>query len=109
MLGMKLNDMLGSLYPDKTRKQKSTLAYTRRVIRRVNAVEDERDGQKKRSSTGEIKVRGISHKRAKQSDPRLAWIMFHKIVNMYRAVKTQEALYAQSLAVPISGESRKYR
>ena len=43
MLGMKLKDMLGSLYPDKTRKQTSTLAYTRRVIMRVNTVEDERD------------------------------------------------------------------
>lgn len=46
ILGMKLNDMLGSLYPDKTRKQTSTLAYTRRVIRRVNDVEDERDGHR---------------------------------------------------------------
>eukprot|EP00957_Ditylum_brightwellii_P112476 8575386-Ditylum_brightwellii.AAC.1 len=35
-------------------------------------------------------VCGLSHKRAKQSDPRLGWIMFHKIVNMCRDIKLKE-------------------
>ena len=37
-----------------------------------------------------MKVSGLSNKRAKQSDPRLQWIMFHKICVMYRDVKEEE-------------------
>jgi len=36
------------------------------MIARVNERKPERKGQKKRSSTGEIKVAGLSNKRAKQ-------------------------------------------
>ena len=43
ILGMKINAMLVSLYPDKTRKQPSTIANSRCVIRRVNAIKNERD------------------------------------------------------------------
>jgi len=64
MLGMKLNDMLVGLHPNISRKEPSLLAYSRRVIQRVNANEEDRDRKKKRSSTGEINVRDISHKRA---------------------------------------------
>eukprot|EP00545_Synedropsis_sp_CCMP1620_P002775 CAMPEP_0119009844 /NCGR_PEP_ID=MMETSP1176-20130426/4633_1 /TAXON_ID=265551 /ORGANISM="Synedropsis recta cf, Strain CCMP1620" /LENGTH=491 /DNA_ID=CAMNT_0006962423 /DNA_START=277 /DNA_END=1750 /DNA_ORIENTATION=+ len=45
------------------------------------------EGQKRHSKTGEIKVAGLSNKRAKQSDPRLAWAMFHSICAMYRDAK----------------------
>ena len=34
-----------------------------------------------------------------QSNPRLVWIMFNRIVYMYCAVKKQEALCTQSLVV----------
>ena len=40
--------------------------------------------------TGTIKVSGLSHKRAKQSDPRLAWEMFHNIYNMYSDINNKE-------------------
>ena len=40
--------------------------------------------------TGIIKVLGLSHKRAKQCDPRLAWEMFHKIYHMYSDIKNKE-------------------
>ena len=51
--------------------------------------------------TGEIKVRGIGHKRAKQRGPRLAWIMIHKIVNVYRDVQKEENLHCQSLVASV--------
>jgi hypothetical protein len=60
------------------------------VIRRVNQTEDNALGQKKQTSNGQIKVAALSNKRAKQSDPRLAWVMFHKIATMYRDMKNQE-------------------
>ena len=94
---LKLNSMLTDLYGAKARKESSQLAYARSVIRRVNGIEDDRVGQKKRSNLGEIKVRGLSHKRAKQSDPRLAWIMFHKIVRLYRDVIKEESLEASKI------------
>ena len=34
-------------------------------------------------SSGEIKVSGLSNTRARQSDPRLNWIMYHRILKMY--------------------------
>ena len=37
-----------------------------------------------------IKILGLSHKRAKQSDPRLAWFMFHKICQMYSDINNKE-------------------
>ena len=77
--------------------QKSKLKYAYRVIRRVNAREPESDNQKKRSKTGEIKVAGLSHRRAKQSDPRKAWTMYHRIVHMYREGKKIEDAYFDSL------------
>ena len=67
-------------------------------MRRVNAVEPEPESKKRKSATGEVKVSGLSHKRAKQSDPRLAWLMFAKICNMCRDVKRSEEKYREGLA-----------
>ena len=100
---LKLDSMLTDLYGAKARKESSKLAYARNVIRRVNDIEDDRVGQKKRSNLGEIKVRGLSHKRAKQSDPRLAWIMFHKIVRLYRDVIKEESLEASKIVALSEG------
>ena len=38
-----------------------------------------------------MKVSIISNNRARQSDPRLAWLMFHKIAHMYRDIRKQES------------------
>ena len=32
----------------------------------------------------------ISNKIARHSDPRLAWLIFHKIANIYRDIREQE-------------------
>ena len=37
-----------------------------------------------------IKVLGLIHKRSKQSDPRLAWFMFHNIYCVYSDVNKKE-------------------
>ena len=71
IVGEKLHDVLQKIGKREDVPTKTKLAYARRVIRHVNENEPKQVGQKKRSSTGEIKVRGLSHKRAKQSDPRL--------------------------------------
>ena len=59
---------------------KSQRALARRIIQRVNALEPGAENQTKTSKTGEIKVGGLSHRRAKQSDPRLAWRMHIKLL-----------------------------
>ena len=48
---------------------------------------------------GCVKVGGLSNKRAKQSDPRLGWIMFHNICKMYRDVKEATTKYYDELLV----------
>ena len=52
-------------------------SYACRFIQRVN--KEEEKSEKKTSKRGMIKVSGLSHKRAKQSYPRLAWFMFQNI------------------------------
>ena len=71
-------------------KTHSALRYARRLISRVNKEEENAEGQKRKMMTGTIKVYGLSHKREKQSDPRLAWEMFHKIYNMCSDTKNEE-------------------
>ena len=67
-------------------KQKSKVAYARRVIKRVNRREPGGEDQVRHLKTGEVKVGGLSNTQAKQSDPRLSWFMFHRICDMYRSV-----------------------
>jgi len=73
-------------------KPSSQKVYAKRVLKRVIDKEPDLDPNKKIKTSGEIKIRGLSDKRAKQSDPRLAWMMFHSIVKMYRQVKEKENL-----------------
>ena len=37
-----------------------------------------------------IKISGLSHKRENQSNPRLAWFMFHKIYRTYSDINNKE-------------------
>ena len=71
--------------------------YTRLVIKRVNNREDGHDNQRKKSRTGLVKVSSISNNRSSQSDPRLAWLVFHKIAHMYRDIREQESEEATEL------------
>ena len=66
---------------------KASSRYTRLVTNGVNNIEDGHDNQRKKSRTGLVKVSSISNNRARQSDPRLAWLMFHKISQMYRDIR----------------------
>ena len=68
---------------------KASSQYTRSVINRVNNIKDGRDNQRKKSRTGLVKVSSISNNRSRQSDPRLAWLMFHKIAHIYRDIREQ--------------------
>ena len=70
---------------------KSSSTYTHSVIKRVNCIEDSHDKQRKKSRTVLVNVSIISNNRARQSNPRLAWLMFHKIAQMYRDIREQES------------------
>ena len=48
------------------------------------------------------KVLVLSHKRAKQSDPRLDWFMFYNIYPMYRYIKKKEEIISSMLLTSIS-------
>ena len=55
---------------------------------------------KMKSKRGDIKVAGLSHKRAKQSGPRLAWLMIHKICQMRRDARTRERAQQEAIEKP---------
>ena len=108
LLSEKLHNILQGLGKRSTEVTlKTKQAYARDVIRRVNKIEDEQAGQRKRSSTGEIKVRGLSHKRAKQCDPRLQWLMFHKLTRMARDIRKKEEENATTLTQKRDGSAHK--
>ena len=46
--------------------------------------------QNKTIITGFVKVSSISQNIARHSDPRLAWLMIHKISNIYIDIRKQE-------------------
>ena len=75
----------------------SSCQYTRSLIKRVNRKEDGHYTQRKKIKTGSVKVPSIRNNRSRQSDPRLAWLMFHKIDQMYRDIRKQESEEATSL------------
>ena len=60
------------------------------AIKRVNDREDEAFDQQKWSTTREIKVLGLSHKRAEQGFSGLPWVMFHKICEILRCIHKSE-------------------
>ena len=80
---------------------KSSSKYTRSVIKRVNGTENGHGKQRKKSRTGLVKVSSISNNRARKSDPRLAWLIFHKIDQMYRSIREQESDEATKLIINI--------
>ena len=57
---------------------------------RINKEEENAEGQKRKTTIGTIKVSGLSHKRAKQSDIWLAWENFLNIYNMYSDIKNKD-------------------
>ena len=63
----------------------------------MNNLEDGHDNQRKKSRTGLVKVSSISNNISRQSDPRLAWLVFHKIAQMYRDIREQESEEATEL------------
>ena len=75
----------------------SSSKYTRSVIKQVNRKEYGHDMQRKKIRTGLVKVSSIINNRARQSYPRLAWLMFHKIAQMYRDIREQEREEAREL------------
>ena len=76
--------------------------YAHRLIQRVNRNEEGAEGQKQRMRTGMIKVLGLNHKRKNQSNPSIAWFMFHKIYCMYSDIKNKEKINAAMLLTRIS-------
>ena len=56
-----------------------------------------------------IRVSGLSHKRSKQTDPRIAWFMFHKIYHMYSDNKNKEEINSDVVLkrMPEHEESKK--
>ena len=70
---------------------KASSEYTLSVIMRVNNREDGHDNQRKKSRIGLLKVSSISNNISRKSDPRLAWLMFHKIAQMYIDIGEQES------------------
>ena len=80
---------------------KASSKYTRSLIKRVKNIEDGHAKQRKKSRTGLVKVSSISNNRVRQSDPRLAWLMFHKIAQMYTYIREQVCEEATELILNI--------
>ena len=83
---------------------KASSQYARSVIKRVNNIEDGQDNQRKKSRTGLVMVSSISNNRSRQIDPRLAWVMFHKISQMYRDIREKESEEATELILYLRDE-----
>ena len=81
---------------------KSAQRYACRIIQLVNIEDDEEEVNKRITRKSMIKVSRLSHKRAKKSDPRLAWFMFHKIYHMYSNIKNKEVRNAAMLITSMS-------
>ena len=83
-------------------KLASAQSYSRRLIQRVNISEERSKGQKRRTRKVMIKVSVLRHKRAKQSDPRLAWFMFHQIYPIYSEINNKEEINSAMLITSMS-------
>ena len=89
-LGVELQLVINVVNARKSNKEITTKAssqYTRSVIKQVKNIEDGHDKQRKKSRTGLVKVSRIRNNRARQSDPRIEWLMFHNIAHMYRDIR----------------------
>ena len=67
----------------------SAFKYFYKVVKRFNGRENEHGIQKKKSCTWLVKASSLGNNNSKQSDPRLAWIMFHKKI-IYRDLKHKD-------------------
>ena len=93
-LGVELKLVIKAVNARQSNKEitpKESSQYTCAVIKRVNNIEDGHDKQRKNIRTGLAKVSSIGNNRERQSDPRLVWLMFHKISQMYRYIREQES------------------
>ena len=88
---------------NKTSKTNSALRYALRVIAHVNKEEENAEGQKRNTMTGTVKVSGLIQRRSNQSDPKLAWEMFHNIYHMYIDIKNKEEINVALLLTRMSG------
>ena len=89
-LGVKLKMVIKAVNERQLTKDitpKASSQYTRAIIKRVSNIEDGHDTQKKKRRTVLVKVSSISNNRSRQSDTKLAWMMFHKISHMYRDIR----------------------
>ena len=68
-------------------KSSSAQRYERILIQPLNRNKEGVERQKQIIGPGMIQVLGLSHKREKKSDFRLAWFMFHNIYRMYSDIK----------------------
>ena len=59
--------------------------------------EEVHDNQRKNITTGLIGISSLSNNRVKQSNQRLAWIMFHKIAHMYWDIRKYKTVQASLL------------
>ena len=66
--------------------------YSYRVIEWVNEEEKKLEEKKRKTRTGMIKCLVLIHKRAKQSYPRITWLMFQNIYLMYRNTNNKEKI-----------------
>ena len=92
-LGIELKLVIKAVNSRQSTKEitpKTSSKYTRLLFNRVKKTEDGHDKQRKEIRTGLVNVSIISNNRARRSDPRLAWLMFHKIAKMYRYIREQE-------------------
>ena len=98
--GVKLQLVIKSFNARQSTKDitpKASSHYTCMGINRVNNIEDGHYNQSKKSRTRLVKVSSISNNRARQSDPRLACLMFHQIAQMYRYIREKESEEATEL------------
>ena len=77
--------------PTKYITSNSSYSYICSLFKRVNRKEDGYETQRKNIGTVLVKLSSIRNNRARQSDPSLAWLMFHQIAQIYRDIRKQES------------------
>ena len=103
-LGVELKLVIKAVNAQQSTKDitpKASFQYTRSFIKQVNNIKDRHDNQSKKSITVLVKVSSISNNISRHSNPRLAWLIFHKIAQMYRDIREQESEEATELILNI--------
>ena len=67
------------------------------IIKQLSGTEDGHDEQRYMRRTGLLKVSIINNNRSRKSDPRLAWLMFNNIYQIYIYIREQESEEATEL------------